>query len=296
MFLRGIIPALITPFTKDSEVNYDSLKRIVELNLNKGVSGFYTCGSTGEAFMLTEEERGKITQTVVGQVNGRAKVIAHVGDIDTRKCIRLAKHAEQAGVDAVSAIPPFYYKFSFDEIYTHYRMIAEATNLPFIIYNFPRLSGVEFSVDQVRKLSEINNIVGMKHTSMDLYQMQKVKAMIPGFEIYCSLDEIYLAGRVMGSDAAIGSTYNVMAERFCELNRLIEENKIKEAEDAMKEACNIISVLVRDNHFNALRYVFETHGIPCGQSRSPFASISAQTRELLDNISFSIQADREVKA
>lgn len=288
MFLRGIIPALITPFTENNEVNYDSLRRIVELNLNKGVSGFYTCGSTGEAFMLSEEERKKITQVVVEQVRGRAKVIAHVGAIDTRKCIKLAKHAEQIGADAVSAIPPFYYRFSFDEIYTHYRLIAEATDLPFIIYNFPRLSGVEFSVDQVKTLSEIDNIVAMKHTSLDLYQMQRIKAIAPGFEIYCSFDEIYLAGRIMGSDAAIGSTYNVMAERFCALDHFFEENKIKEAEDAMKEACNIISVLVRENLFNALRYVFEKYGIPCGQSRSPFVPISAQTKELLDTISFSI--------
>lgn len=288
MFLNGILPALITPFKEDGEINYESLRKLVKLNLRKGVSGFYVGGSTAEAFMLTTDERKKILETVVDEVNGQAKVIAHVGAIDTRLCIELAEHAKTAGANAVSAIPPFYYKFTFEEIKEHYRKIATSTDLPFIIYNFPKLSGVEFTLDNILELSNIQNIIGMKHTSFDLFQMQKIKSILPDFEIYCSHDEIYLAGRSMGSDAAIGSTYNLMAERYIEIEDLYQKGNMKLAKQKMNETDNILFKLVKGGQFNSLRYILNKNDIPCGQSRSPFGPISEETKNELDELTFDL--------
>ena len=112
----GIYPALLTPFTQDNTINESALKRLIEYNIKKGVSGFYVTGSTGEAFLLSMEERKQVMKLVKNAVNGRCKLIAHVGCIATHLAIELAKYAEELGYDAISSVAPYYYKFSFSEI------------------------------------------------------------------------------------------------------------------------------------------------------------------------------------
>lgn len=130
---NGIIPALITPYTKEGKINEKSLEKLVKLNLDKGVNGFYVGGSTAEAFMLSLEERKYLLDIVSDTAKGQATIINHVGCISTDEAIELAKHAEKVGADAISAIPPFYYKFSYEEIKNHYLDIVNSVNLPMII-------------------------------------------------------------------------------------------------------------------------------------------------------------------
>ncbi|HZK39033.1 MAG TPA: dihydrodipicolinate synthase family protein, partial [Clostridia bacterium] len=106
MKISGVIPALITPFNDDYSVNYDSIKKLVNRLISKGVNGFYVCGSTGESFLLEKEERKKVLETVVNETAGRVPVIAHVGDIWADRAGEFAAHAAEVGADAVSAVPP----------------------------------------------------------------------------------------------------------------------------------------------------------------------------------------------
>ena len=115
MNIKGIIPALVTPFDSNGKVDYGVLSELVNRLIDQGVDGFYSCGSTAECFLLTDDERKKVMETVIETVDGRVPVIAHVGNIGTEKTIELAKHAEAAGASAVSSVPPFYYKFSFKQ-------------------------------------------------------------------------------------------------------------------------------------------------------------------------------------
>ena len=118
--LKGIIPALLTPFTDDNRVNHPVLRELVRLNLEKGVCAFYVGGSTAETFLLSAAERKAVLETVIDETAGRCGVIAHVGAISQDTAIDLAAHAAKAGADAISAIPPFYYPFTFQEIKSYY--------------------------------------------------------------------------------------------------------------------------------------------------------------------------------
>lgn len=133
--IKGVIPAMLTFFDENEEVDETRTRNMTELLIRAGVNGLYLTGSTGACFTMTAEERCKVVDIVVDQVAGRIPVIVHVGDIGTKKSIELAKHAEKAGADAISSVPPFYWKFNGDSIYHYYKDIAQATSLPMIVYN-----------------------------------------------------------------------------------------------------------------------------------------------------------------
>ncbi|SHJ19172.1 N-acetylneuraminate lyase [Clostridium amylolyticum] len=283
---NGIIPALITPYTKEGKINEKSLEKLVKLNLDKGVNGFYVGGSTAEAFMLSLEERKYLLDIVSDTAKGQATIINHVGCISTDEAIELAKHAEKVGVDAISAIPPFYYKFSYEEIKNHYLDIVNSVNLPMIIYNFPAFSGVEMTSERVKELMNINSkFIGVKNTSMNLFEMAKMKEISKNIVVLNGHDEVLLGGLSMGANGAVGSTYNFMADKFIKIYKLFNENKIEEAREIQNKANAIIDVLIKANIFPAIKYILEKYeGIECNGCRKPFGDIAPGGKELLDAV------------
>jgi N-acetylneuraminate lyase len=278
---RGIFPALVTPFRKDGKINDKALQQIVKMNLDKGVTGFYVGGSTGEAFMLTVDERKYILEVVAQEAKGKCTLISHIGCISTEQTIELGKHAAQVGVDAISAIPPFYYKFSMPEIVTHYHGIVDEIDLPMIVYNFPAASGVAMSEAVFGELLGHERIIGIKHTSYDLYQLQRLMQLHPGAIVFNGHDEVFLAGLSMGANSAIGSTYNFMAEKFISIQKLFADGKQEEAHRLQSEANEIIAVLIRIGVFQGIKAALEMLGVDCGDCRKPFRSLSREDKEEL---------------
>ena len=139
---KGIFTALLTPFQENGNINREALENLIDYNLKKGVKGFYVTGSTGEAFLLSYEERKEVMKIVSEKVGGKCTLIAQIGCISTKQAIGLAKYAEDLGYDAISSVAPYYYKFSFAEIKKYYFDIVDSVSLPMIIYNFPAFSGV----------------------------------------------------------------------------------------------------------------------------------------------------------
>lgn len=281
---KGIYPALVTPFTPDDRLNEDALRKLVRMNIEKGVQGFYVCGSTGEAFLMTQEERQRVLEVVVDEVQGRCRIIAHIGCIGTSQALTLGIHAKKLGIDAVSAIPPFYYKYGFDEIREHYFTIANALKIPMIVYNYPANSGVELKEENIKELRKNKYIMGIKHTSMNLYQISRLKAQDNDLLIFNGHDEVYLGGLVMGCDGAIGSTYNFMAEKFIGIESYFREGKISEATMLQKEANEIIAVLIRTGVFQGIKYILSKMGIDCGECRLPFRKLNQQDMQDIDRV------------
>ena len=139
---KGIFTALLTPFTEDGKVDVTALEQLMEYNMSKGITGFYVGGSTGEVFLLSSEERRTVYETCARVAKGKCTLIAHIGDLYTENAVAYAKLCEQLGYDAVSSVTPFYYKFSKDELVEYYLDIADAVNVPVIMYHIPALSGV----------------------------------------------------------------------------------------------------------------------------------------------------------
>ena len=275
---KGIYPALLTPFTKDHAVNARSLQKLIQLNLHKGVQGFYACGSTAEAFMLTVEQRKKILEIVVDEVAGRAKVIAHVGAISQLQAVDLAKHASSCGVDMISSVPPFYYGFPFEQIRDYYFALAEASGKPVMIYHFPANSGVQLTADKMDVFLNDARFAGVKFTSSDFFMLDQIKRRHPEAIVLNGYDEMFLGGISMGADGGIGSTYNFMAEKFSCILRLYHEGRMQEALMIQQQANRVIEAMIRYGVIAAEKAALEMMGVEMGQCLKPMRNLSQEDK------------------
>lgn len=274
--IRGVIPAMLTPFDGREEVDIPAVKALAEHLVQMGVGGLYLTGSTGEGFLQNSEQRMKVVEAVTEQVNGRVGIIVHVGSISTKESILLARQAQSAGADAVSAVPPFYYKFGFEQIVQHYTDIADATDLPLVIYSIAN-TGVNMSISDVERLASVANIGGIKLTSADTYPIQRIKRHLgDSFTVYSGCDEVFLAGAVMGADGFIGSTYNLIPDLYIRLLDAVKAGELARAEEIANLANDTLEILLAHNYMPVLKDMMNHIGVKVGSNRRPFYPNSEQ--------------------
>lgn len=270
--LSGILSALVTPFDGDGRVNETAVAPLIEFELGQGIDGFYVGGSTGEAFLQSPDERTRLLRSVAAANSGRGTLIAHVGAIATEEVVAMARAAADAGYDAVSAVPPFYYDFSAAELAAHYRALAAAMPLPVIIYNFggkvPKLT-----TDVILSLLDDRRFAGVKHTSTDLYQLDRLKAHRPDAAIFNGYDEMCLAGLAMGADGAIGTTYNFMGAHFVAILQAFREGRMDRALALQRRANRVIDVLAEVGVFPGTKAILRVLGQDVGACRPPFGPL-----------------------
>ncbi len=281
---HGLFPAQIVPFTPDNTIDETALRRVLQLNLGKGVQGFYVCGSTGEGFLMTMAERRQVLEIVCDEVGGASTVIAHIGTISTDQSIELARHAATLGVDAISAIPPFYYKFTTPQIIEHYGLIANAVDLPLIIYNIPGTTGVTFTIDELKQLFALDGVVGIKFSSSDLFLLERIKNLDPDIVVLFGSDEMSVAGQAMGADGSIGSTLNLMPEKYVQIRRLMDAEKLTEALAVQKQANAVVEALLGVGLYAGIKYGITRLGIECGVPRRPFSPLGEEQKAFLDTV------------
>lgn len=280
--LKGIIPAIVTPFDSNNKVDHGALKALVEHLIGKGVNGFYACGSTGECFLMTEEERMATAKTIIKTVNGRVPVVVQVGNIATESAVRLAQQAAADGADYISSVPPFYFQFSLDEIARYYAAISEATDKPMIIYNIPAFSGVSLNTKNMRTITDNCDVWGLKYTAYDLFELEKIRRAFPELNIYYGHDELFLNSLPIGTSGAIGSTFNVMSERYQDIKKAYDEGRLTDAGNMQSEVNTIIEALISCGVMPSIKYILSKQGIPCGNCRPPFSTLTEEQKALLD--------------
>ncbi|MGG1513821.1 N-acetylneuraminate lyase [Paenibacillus oryzisoli] len=283
---HGIHTALLTPMHENGDIDYASLHRLVEHQIQLGIHGFYVGGSTGEGFILTSEERQQVLEAVVQAAAGRVAIIAHVGNISTRESIKLAKHAEQVGVDAISAVVPFYYKVSLKEIREHYEAIMAAVSLPMIVYHFPGATGVSLSMDFYEEMSRHPQCIGVKFTSLNLFEMQQIRARCgPEFLIFNGHDEVYANATYSGADGAIGSTFNMMPELFVRLRGIVtsaELTPVAAVQALQAEANAVIAHMIQYDVIPYEKYMLYLQGVIATPAvRQPLKQFTSEEREQL---------------
>ncbi|WP_435928869.1 N-acetylneuraminate lyase [Dryocola sp. BD613] len=292
--LRGVMPALLTPFNQQEQVDTDSLRRLVRFNIEQGVDGLYVGGSTGEAFLQSAKEREQVLEVVAEEAKGKLTLIAHVGAISTQESQHLAGAAHRYGFDAVSAVTPFYYPFSFNEHCDHYRAVIDASGgLPMVVYNIPALSGVKLTLEQVGTLINLPGVGALKQTSGDLYEMEKIRRAHPDLVLYNGYDEIFASGLLAGADGGIGSTYNVMGWRYLAIKRAIQEGDMQRAMHLQSECNKVIDVLIKVGVFRGLKtllHYMDIVAVPL--CRKPFAPVDEQYLPELKALAAQLQAER----
>lgn len=267
---KGLFPALITPYDQHGRVDEQALRTLVRHLLKRNVDGFYVGGSTGEGFLQTAEERKRVLEVAVDEIAGAVPVIAHVGTMDTKTAEELAAFAEQVGANAVSAVTPFYYKHALPELKQHYMDIANASELPLIVYHFPALTGVSVPVDFYAELSQHERIVGVKFTSKDLFEMERLMDECGRtFAVFNGHDECLLAAMAVGADAAIGSTYHMMPDTYRELMLAFRRGDLETARFKQAEANRVIAEMLKYDTIAFIREVLRLQGVDTGHSRRP---------------------------
>lgn len=281
--LRGIFPALLTPMTADgSAINYTVLRRLVDFHLERGVTGFFVCGGSGEGLLLTSSERQQVLETVVDQVAGRGTIIAHVGALATATAQSLARHAIQLGVDAVAAVPPVYVRVDRQALLDHYRLIAEAADgTPTYVYNIPTATSVEITAGVMAELIQIPGVLGIKYSSYNLYDLHRITQLRPDLTVLSGFDEVCVAGLAMGAHGAIGSTYNVMPATFSALYRATQTGDWAGAQALQARADKVIDVLVSVPMLAGLKSILSDWGIECGSPRRPQRPLTQTERDAL---------------
>ena len=276
--MKGIYSALLVSFNEDGSLNENGLRQIVRHNIDVcGIDGLYVAGSTGENFMLPTEMKKRIFSIVADENNGQVNLIAQVGSLNIEESVELAKYATDLGYNALSAVTPFYYKFTFDEIKHYYNTIINSVDNKMIIYSIPFLTGVNMSVDQFGELFENEKIIGVKFTAGDFYLLERLRKAYPDKLIFSGFDEMMLPAVVLGVDGAIGSTFNVNGKKSKELFYLAKEGKIAEALNLQHEVNDFITDVLDNGLYQTLKGLLSLQGVDAGYCKRPMKS---QTEEM----------------
>lgn len=269
--IRGVLTAIVTPFTASGELNLTALRQQVERQLAAG-NGIFCGGTNGEFFVLNEAEKIAVAETCVEAVAGRAPVVAHIGDVSTRETIRLGQQIAKSGVDAVSVITPWFVPLKQDELVSHYTAIADALSVPVFLYNIPARTGNTIEPQTARQLAAHGNIIGIKD-SAGSYESLKgfldaVKD-IDGFNVLNGPDSLIHQGFVDGCSACISGLANVAPREInaiwstfqagdTEASRLAQENvtglridlyKVAFSPAAVKKALQLMGHEVGDSRY-----------------------------------------------
>jgi len=268
--VTGVIPPLLTGFDEKGDYDPAAQREIIEYLVDQ-VQGFYICGTYGSGPLMTAEERKRVAEDVISQVNGRITVIVHVGGCSTRSVVDLATHAEAAGADAVAAVPPIYYGFGEDAVLRHFQALRSAVSLPVFVYNNPKTTGVSVTPSMLQKLVEIG-VDGIKDSSFNIIvfwdQMWAVKK--PGFIPVIGTEALILPAVGMGAHAAVCGLANAIPEPVVELFEAVRRNDLAAATPLQEKVSKMRSTMHLGPTLPMIQAVLKARGVNAGFPRLPF--------------------------
>jgi N-acetylneuraminate lyase len=289
--LAGVIPALVTPCDHQGNLDLRPVGRLLEFLLARHVSGFFVCGSTGEGFALSIAERKLLAEEMVVQVARRAPVIVHVGSMDFREVVALARHAGQIGTAAVSSVLPFFYGYHLDEICAYYQAICDASGLPAIVYALDAVAQLSFPPqDLIDRLLRTEGIYGVKYSGCNLHEMQRLGQLSGGrIRLFGGSDDLAVPMLIMGASGLIGSNYNSLPELWVAAYRAFAANDLKTCAQLQDRITYYMSRLRQVPPVPRAKAILRLRGIETGPLRLPWASRTAENeaglRDVLDEIS-----------
>ena len=280
MKFQGVMPALITPVTEDGRLNRGELERLIEHLIAQGADGFYIGGATGEGIVLSRELHEELTCEALRIIAHRVPAIVHVARMDYAEMLALAQYAEQAGADAISAIPPLFYKYGDDGIYAYYRRLAESVHIPVVIYNNPN-TGVPFTPALLRRLFTVPNITAIKWTNYDFSSVLQVLADFPDVSVINGPDEMLLMGLSAGCTGCIGTTYNFQLPQIRQIYHAFRAGRIDEARALQTAVCKIVSVMIPWNVIMATKFILSRQGFDVNYPIYPMQGYTREQEERL---------------
>ena len=282
---KGSIVAIVTPF-KDGKVDEVSLRNLVDWHIGNGTHGIVPVGTTGESPTLDHNEHKSVVEIVIDQTNSRVPIIAGAGSNSTSEAINLLKHAESAGADAALVVTPYYNKPTQEGLYAHFKAINDASNgIPVMIYNIPPRSVVDMSLEVMSKLSDLDNIVGVKDATSDLSRVKKQKDL-------CGDDFLQFSGEDItayefmenGGNGCISVTANVLPKLCSQFQNFCLQRNFDEAKKIHEKIKPVHNALFIETSPAPVKYVLSKMGLIEEDIRLPLVSIQQKTKDILDEI------------
>jgi 4-hydroxy-tetrahydrodipicolinate synthase len=268
--IQGLLPAIVTPMNREEEIDEQKLRIQVRRQLDAGVHGIFCLGTNGEFYSLNLPEKQRVMEIVVGEVAGVRPVVANVGCITTRETIVLAGLAAAAGVSAVSAIVPYFVAVSQEQLYHHYRAVAESVELPVLIYNIPMRTGNAIDLETVQRLAEIPNIVGIKDSSGRMENvLSLIKETPDDFSVYVGTDSLILPTIQAGGAGAVSGCANVFPELMVRIYESWRRGDEDDAAHAQEMVNPIRGTFKLGNPNSIVKRAVNLLGYDVGPARAP---------------------------
>ena len=282
--IQGSIVAIVTPMFENGGVDWKSLEKLVEWHIQQGTHSIVAVGTTGEASTLSMEEHIKVIQEVIRVANKRIPIIAGTGANSTREAIELTQAAKDVGADAALLVTPYYNKPTQEGLYQHYKAIAEAVEIPQILYNVPGRTGVDMQNETVIRLADVKNIVGIKDATGDI---PRGKALIDGLNgkiaVYSGDDATAWELILLGAKGNISVTANVAPKQMSEVCEAALAGEQAKAQDLNQQIANLHNILFCESNPIPVKWALHEMGYMGTGIRLPLTPLAEQYREPLRN-------------
>jgi len=293
----GIMPALVTPFTKDRKsVDEEQMRRLVNHVIELGVHGVVPCGTTGEFVNMTTEEKKRVIDIVVDEVNGKVAVVAGTGASGTEQALEMTTYAKNAGADAALIVTPYYLKPTSRGIFEHFFTIASKTDFPIILYNIPQCTGLPLPWQMVEDLAQISNIVGVKDSSGQLSfifaVLEKVRDKI---NVMCGHDEVVTAALAAGASGAILASANFIPDIWIEIYDSVRKGDLERARELQYQVQKIARIIAQSGPVGA-KEALKLMGIEVGSVRLPLSVGGELTYEAKEELRLDLEKIGKIKA
>lgn len=285
MQLSGLYSAIVTPFTHDgAEIVERALRDLVDRTIAAGADGIIACGGTGEFTALSAQERRRVVEIVVDQTAKRIPVVAQTGGLSTREAIGHTDHAGQIGADAVMVAPPFYDPLSADQAIEYFGAVAESTQLPIMIYNYPGGTGLEMDADLITTLAgRFDNIRYIKDSSTDPFLLSVLATDLRDtIGTFCGEDVLAGAALTLGVDGLVTGSFNFMTPVHARMRDAARAGDTETLSRLWKETLPLVVALAGNPYTSAVKTACEILGHDLGPVRAPLPTISAEGRKLLE--------------
>ena len=278
----GSCPALVTPFDQNNIINYDAFGKLIDAQIEAGVDAVCVCGTTGESATMSIREHIAAVEFCVKRVNHRVKVIAGAGSNDTSAAVYLSQHAQDSGADALLHVTPYYNKASQTGLIKHYEYIADRVELPIILYNVPSRTGVSFTAETYKILSENPKINGVKEASGNFSLLAHTRFLCgDDFYIWSGNDDQVVPMMALGAKGVISVASNIVPQVMVKMTRLCLENDFAAASELQIRYMDLIDALFTEVNPIPIKAAMNLLGMEAGPLRLPLCDISEKNLEVL---------------
>jgi 2-dehydro-3-deoxy-D-pentonate aldolase len=287
----GLMPAMVTPFDERGEVDLGATEAVIERFIEAGVDGISPLGSTGEFSHLTGEERKRFAEEVVGIVGGRVPLVVGVGSSGTREAVELARHAESVGAEGVLVVSPFYWKVGEEGLFRHFAAVAEAVEIPVLVYNLPMLTGIDLSPSLIARIAaECPNVSGLKETVTEYFHtvgvLREIKSVRPDFSVLSGWEDLILPSLLAGADGSICAFANVAPELFVDLVHSARDGDLERAAELHRRVLTLTTLgAYSDPPISAIKLAMNKLGVPISSSvRGPALPVPEEVHEKVEGV------------